>query len=305
MSENFMPSTISELVSKAETHGFMYLVDTGNMDSPPFSVKSEVAEIFQEISGDVQKSQYVDFLTGRPVRQVLFCKNDLQVSRNLNPDILSRCRMLTNWLPILSEDGVDVKKLLSTKDTSVKCDFCLASRQDVKINVNSPVVSAILYALSSKGCHYPSLEELEDEVRSILGSNFIRENFLNELLPMYFNGLIGVVHKDVHQKIATSYTDKDHLRSFSPARYLAARSQIAPNICHKLISLTAMQRYILVQFDGTKDTLAILEEVDNQISSGKMTAERDGKKISGALLHEHVREQISILQRAALFEESN
>jgi methyltransferase-like protein len=66
-----------------------------------------------------------------------------------------------------------------------------------------------------------------------------------------------------------------------------------------------MQRYILVQFDGTKDTLAILEEVDNQISSGKMTAERDGKKISGALLHEHVREQISILQRAALFEESN
>jgi len=262
LAEFYQPVYFYEFVETLKRHGLQFLSESEITAMSMHSFSKEVQELVNSLDSIEEREQYLDFLRGRFFRQTLICHQEVELNRQISPEILqdfyisSPIRAL-NENPNLTERKVE--KFVGRKGAGVEIDH--------------PLTKAALVYLNQIFANSVNFSELTENARQILEENGFQtddwekeKNILTQILwQMYYS--TGLVEINVRRsKISTNAGEKPKinrlaawqiLRGNALSTFLGTSIKIDDEISHYLIEL----------MDGTRTREELLEEMKSFVET--------------------------------------
>ncbi|MEO6809163.1 MAG: class I SAM-dependent methyltransferase [Isosphaeraceae bacterium] len=273
------PLYVHDFVERADAHGLQYLTDA-RFQTMPDNQPAETLQVLDSLAGDdpLGREQALDFLCNRAFRRSLLCHADVPLTHPPTPDSLASLRVST---------------LIGPASTSIDL-FSDAVEQfrgiqvPASLSTNNPLIKSALMVLFE---HWPRslpFEELRMRTYTLLarapGPN-----------PPPIDRDPGSLGAALLQGVAAGCVD---LHAFEPefntqiseqptaspwARTEAETSPRVTNLRHQIIELSGFDRLVLRQLDGRRDWYALLDALDEAVTSGEFPIHQDGQAITDNL----------------------
>ena len=134
------PFYFSEFVEFLDKNQMQFLAESQLFTMSIQKYSPEAKKFFETIDSLTGREQYIDFFTGRMFRQSLFCRKEINLNRNLSPQILDEFYLSSRLCPL-----ADQPDLLGDKPEKF-VDFF----QNEAIDINNPLTKTALYLLGKE-----------------------------------------------------------------------------------------------------------------------------------------------------------
>lgn len=273
------PFYVHDFVERAAAHGLQYLADA-RFQTMPDNQPATTVQALDSLAGDdpLGREQALDFLSNRAFRRSLLCHAGVDLTRPPAPEALGSLRVSTLVGPASSKidlfsDGVEHFRGMQVPASTT---------------TNNPLIKAALLVLFEHWPHSLPFEELRMRTYTLLarapGPNpppIDRDprSLGVALLQGFAAGCV-----DLHAFEPEFQTQISDQPTASPwARIEAETGVRVTNLRHRIIELSAFDRLVLRQLDGSRDWYAVLDALDEAVSSGEFPIHQDGQAITDNL----------------------
>ena len=271
------PVAVHDFAARAAAHGLQYLGDArfrAMADNQPPAVRA----VLDGLASDaVEREQYLDYLRNRNFRRTLLCREGVALTRPVSPAGVVRLRVATRVAPVSA--GTDLHP------TAVEQ---FRGEAGTVIATGNPLVKAALRVLAE---HWPRSLPFDDLHRLALArlvqatgaepAPADREpRTLAEALIQAFAA--DVVELYAHEPDFVVEIG-EHPTASPLARLQAEAGHRVTNLRHKVVPLSDFDRLVLRQLDGRRDWFAILDALDQAVSSGAFPLSQDGRPLTDPL----------------------
>ncbi len=266
------PLYFHEFVERARNKGLQYLGDSNFSAMTPHSFPDGARKALAKVPM-VQMEQYLDFLRNASFRNSLLCHADVELQRQIRPQILNRFQLALAQKPT----GFDLDPV-STATVEI-------SLKNGSLQTNAPLVKAAFLELESSWPHALSPDELFERSCQLLRDKArpedIRETQKRQVLAVVLlqTVLSGNIAAHVHPpRLCTSIADKPTADAF--VRLQAREGCMVTNLCHEIVGLSEVARQILVDLDGDHTLEALADTLKESIRRGDLNTSTDGEPIT-------------------------
>jgi methyltransferase-like protein/SAM-dependent methyltransferase len=270
------PIYFHQFAEQAEAVGLQYLAEAEFGVTAVENFPDNVRSMLQSVSRDViETEQYMDFLRNRAFRQTLLCRRERVIDRKPRMEQLLHLRVASS-----ARSETDV----STKDNS-KVVF---RRGSSALTTNNPTVKAAMLHLRSIWPKSIPFVELASIARSAAEQRPSAVN--SDVMSAATQDLAETMCRcfatsqiDLHaieSPFATTVSERPSATRL--ARIQATRSSSVTNRLHEIISLDDFQRRVLCSLDGTRDRVAQVALLTEQVLSGDLVMHHNGGRLVDA-----------------------
>ena len=269
LEEYNQPIYFHQFIERVQQHGLQYLgeADFGVMSTAGFPESAQA--MLRAVSANrVEMEQYQDFLRNRMFRQTLLCRSDQKIAVEPQIDALPRMYVASS---AKASGPVDLKSAQPNK----------FSTGDSQLTTTDSLVKAAMLELAAiwpRNIRFGSL--LAKAAARISGEAAVIDTSRNSAFgrrlaePLLKCYATGVVELSVSESNFRTEIDTKPVAD-SLARYQAAGGLPVTNRRHQTLNLSDFQRHVLASLDGTRDTGALLNEIQNLASSGRIIIQQD------------------------------
>jgi methyltransferase-like protein/ubiquinone/menaquinone biosynthesis C-methylase UbiE len=260
------PFYFHEFVKLAGEHNLQYLSEAEYYTMPLHQYPRQTVEMLNSFGDDIiRREQYIDFLLGRRFRQTLLCHADVQLNRQVEPQILRKFYIASSFKPVNKDADLTTNKPEKFRFPS-----------GTTAELDHPPTKIALAHLGQIWTDSIQFDELINIVRQKLEEKSVVsddwEKDLNTicsiLLELYTTGMVELrVHKpNVAREI-----------SEFPATTPLVRWQLRHSDTVTTLNITQVKvddsffRNLLLMLDGTRSRLDISKEFRQKISAGELS----------------------------------
>jgi methyltransferase-like protein/2-polyprenyl-3-methyl-5-hydroxy-6-metoxy-1,4-benzoquinol methylase len=250
------PVYFHEFAARADAKGLQYL---GPARFTPWEhhLPARTEEMLRPLSDRLLREQYLDFIGNRTFRRSLLCHAGIPMSSAPKAEAVQSLYVTGNVCP--SRPDLDVA-------SDVPEEFRAFS--EARVTTNRPMVKAALTILAQERPQAVPFSDLWIRVAERLTPSkdpvFGPRGLAEALVTCAQSNLIEV------RTAAASFTrtPSDRPLASSLARLQAARNEVVSNLCHQLVDVSDLERFILQHLDGAKDRDILRGLVTDAIISG-------------------------------------
>jgi methyltransferase-like protein len=125
LGECYRPFYFHEFASLLKENGMQFLSEAELHASSRQGVAAEYNALLDSLETVEEHEQYLDMLRGRVFRQTLFCRSDVQLDRDLKPDVMEKFFLSSSLRPVepLADIGANaVQKFANAKGHTMQID---------------------------------------------------------------------------------------------------------------------------------------------------------------------------------------
>ena len=279
------PVYFHEFCTRAARHGLQYLGDAEFASMVSTNFDSKVAETLQRVGRNiVAAEQYMDFVRNRQFRQSILCHSDIQLKRNLTPEIIEGFCVASRLAP--TSEGP-----LGTRDS---LEF--ANNIGARINTGEPIVKAALKALHQRSPQAVKFDELLAESIALIeaegatdaaqaGTN--KQQLADAVLKLYVGNLVELV-RDPY-RFEQTVSEKPVALSIS--RLQAERGRMVTNLRHEIVNLDVVAQALVPLLDGEHDRDALMEALVKKAQDGTLVLRANDQPITDEAQTRNVMQQ--------------
>jgi methyltransferase-like protein len=222
----------------------------------------------------LQQEQYKDFLQNQTFRSSLLCHQEITLDRRVTPD---KARPFHVGLT----DNLDCPKDLDIRDTRT---FTLQCPGKGKMTVGNRMVKSAILCLKKVFPNYVPFGELRQAALGELGlaADDTSPETGADVLGIAVMSAFGLGVFDICVHPPACATQWSGLPEATPlARYQAQTRSRVTNLRHEIVDLDDLSRHVVRRLDGRHDISAIVDSLEEAISSGKMTVRKQGQVVEG------------------------
>jgi SAM-dependent methyltransferase len=134
------PYYFHEFAEKLNEYGFQFLAEAQHFTMSTHDYPPEAKEFVEGLDNLIEREQYIDLLTGRTFRQTLFCRQEINLNHDPEPDILDSFYLSSRLTPV----SPDVNLLSSDPEKFAD------AYQDEAIEINFPLIKIALAILTQE-----------------------------------------------------------------------------------------------------------------------------------------------------------
>ena len=257
LNEFNQPFYFHEFIQAAEKHDLQYLAEADVAAMQTHNLTADIRQLIQSFGDDIiKREQYLDFARFRRFRQTLVCRREIELNRQLAPEILD-IFFISGQLRIVSENPVIAERApvkFVTPDNST-------------FEIDHPLTKAALVCLSQIWARSIGFDDLINHARQIIeSSNQISDaDFIAEkqrvktfFLQIY---TVGFIELHVHQfQFAMTISERPKVSDF--ARWQTPRGKIVTTPTGFNLPLDDdFKRALLPLLDGTLNKTQLLDRL--------------------------------------------
>ena len=273
LEENNKQFYFSDFMQKAQEKGLQYLSDCSLSSMYLGNMKKQVAEKLQEINDIVRTEQYMDFITNRRFRSTLLCHNEVVLNRSLNNDSIKDFAI-----------SLDIAAEKTIKDAVIEDNepmkFYFKGDKEQFITTTSPALKAAFYVLIENKGYPVGFKDLVNKADKLIKGNnkaVIEAELLKNGMNLVIKG-----YMDIHLQ----NKDKDKVKFNKPNVSKLVMHQVektannwVTNPSHAPISISFFDKFAIKYMNGKNTKEQILDELIKESAEGKITLNKDNKKI--------------------------
>lgn len=290
------PFYFHQFAERAAAHGLQYLGEAEFRTMLPGNFPPEVTKKLGQLAQDlIEMEQYMDFLRNRSFRQTLLCHQEVTLQRKMNPQRLPLFSMASRALPESAQPdiySVSIEKF-SAVDGAV-------------LTTDHPVTKAAMLYLAEVWPQAVPFTTLLTTARARLGAHATEELHvdaqllgLNLLTSYGYSGNLMEFH--LHAPDVVLEVSERPVAS-PVARLQAQSGSLTTNLRHERVYLDELDRYLLLQLDGSHTQTDLLEALlAGPVAAGDLKLKVDQPEHTRqVLLAEELEKKLHVLARAAL-----
>jgi methyltransferase-like protein/SAM-dependent methyltransferase len=253
LSEVNEPCYFHEFANQAASAGLQYLGEARVADMWTGALPNDARRFVETSGGDlIQQQQYLDFLTQRPFRQSLVCRDDVVLNRAIGADRLA---------------GLYVAAHLQSAAAPGAAVFRTPAGET--INTTSRATTAALAILGERWPRQVQFEELTALVAEREGR--LPAEVLGQIGPHLVKGHVaGIVELSLAPFACAHETGVERPQAWELARREVSRNGQVTNGRHECVTLEPLDREVLMLLDGQRDRNAIVDELLALERSGRL-----------------------------------
>lgn len=244
-----------QYLSEAEFHA----MSIGNF--PP-----DVRDFLADIDDVVKREQYLDFFRGRAFRQTLFCRKEIELNRQITPEILDKF-MVSSALQPVAENA----EITSTK--AVK----FVGAKGVGLEIDHPLTKAALVHLGKIWGRAIAFSELLEIAKKMAGNIADFEKESATMRAIFYQVFSNTDFIELHlfqPQANTEAGEKPKINNLSRLQMQQANN-VSTLLNLDLQIDDAISRRLLELMDGTRNKQQLLAEISSFIET---TDEIDNKQ---------------------------
>lgn len=264
-----------EFIERAQSYKLQYLSDCSLASMYLGNMPKNVIEKLQVINDIVRTEQYMDYIVNRRFRSTLLCHSDVKLNRALTNEDAKKFSMTLNVTPEKKIDEVNLT------DNAEQLKFFFNNSKDNSIGAASAGLKAILYTFAENLSNPLKFDDLVKKASSKLKSANAKEEIEKDLI----NNAMNLVIKGYIQ-IASESGNKDTVNLNKPKVseliiYQASKTSNnwVTNQLHVPVAINVFDKFAIPYMDGKRNKKQILELLLNDAKSGKITLNKDNRKL--------------------------
>jgi methyltransferase-like protein len=236
----------------------------------------EVRKMLASLEADqIETEQYLDFLRNRAFRETLLVRASLAPDWEIDPDRVRRLHIASEGKPVGKKEP-DIRSDAAT-------DY--RTRSGMGLTTRRPLLKAAMKVLADRWPGTIVFPDLLLAARALLGAapdDLAAEADARELAANLVNtyvssDLIELYGAAIHP---ARVTDRPVAMASARAGVATGATAVA-NQRHVLVTLSEMDRCLVPLLDGTRDRVALLDELTARVAAGGLQVQRDGVPVAG------------------------
>ncbi|HEX3868775.1 MAG TPA: class I SAM-dependent methyltransferase [Gemmatimonadaceae bacterium] len=283
------PVYFTDFVGRAARHKLGYLGDAAVWVScRPLPEWLKASGL---VAGDaIREQQYLDFLEGQQFRRSLLCHD------HLSP----RAKPAATSIPSL-HCSTQAVRIAPSADGLTATAEAFRSPEGSNVTTDEPVMLAVLRSLLDESPSMISFDELARRVDATPGAGVsspeARQHAIADaVLALAMGGFVDLRARCV----AIARRPSERPLATAPARLRAKETDLVGSLSHRTVTLSGIERFLLVQLDGTRARDDLLDLVERAVASGELGT--GGAALSGAELADRLERILDRFASSALLE---
>ena len=269
LEEHNAPCYFHQFVERLVPKGLQYLGEADVHTMLPRGLSEEVAQTLGRISPDiVALEQYMDFVRNRQFRQTLVCRADVELDRNLRPDLMPR--FMVGFGGELPEQELDLAP-------DVMQSF--PGLGETTIGSSMPITKAALAIAVER---WPDVTDFDTLVTDALAR--LVEHGIEDVTPEAASQQLAVdvlacfLQGTLELRVSRPTLCREpgpQPRASAFARWQASHGSFVTSRRHIRIDVDETTRLILTLLDGTRDHSAVTDALVEMLEDGRLALSLD------------------------------
>src|SRR5262245_1224207 len=259
------PVYFHEFHERAKAKGLQYLGEAAFLDMLAGYFPPEVEKTLHLLGVNlVQTEQYMDFLRNRRFRQTLLCHRGVPLNRSLNLECLEQMYVASAFQPRSAQPDLHSS---AVEEFRTSRGFSTSSSE--------PLVKAALLHLAEVSPAAVPFRDLPAAAQARLGRVPVHSSTANALTRSLLGCLLKCAAPNV---LEFSVNPSRFVMEISQrptttplARFQAAAGTAVANLCHRVVTLNAIDRQVLRHLDGSRDRAQLTRLVANCLDRDMLT----------------------------------
>lgn len=264
LSDIATPFYLHEVAEDAARHGLQYIADAAfslsRFERLPAPARERLASI--PVQDAVTREQYADFIEGRAFRESLFCHDNIELQRDIDPRCITGCHLGTSAKP---QDG--------TIDPAASGTVTFKTENGSTLTTDHRLSKAVVLVLGGVWPQTLSFADALDRALSLLGSEAdrVRANLDQEV-----DALVGLLFRafaagqfELHlypTRLTTTIAERPQASLL--ARRQAETALVVTNLRHRSVSMRdeTVRRFLML-VDGTRTLDELVSDLNAAIAT--------------------------------------
>lgn len=269
LEEHNAPCYFHEFAKRLVPKGLQYLGEADVHTMLPRGLSDKVAETLGRISPDiVALEQYMDFVRNRQFRQTLVCHTDVELDRNLRPEVMPE--FFVGFGGTLPEGDLDLApQVMQT----------FGGLGETSVGSSMPITKAALAIAVARWPDVTAFDDLVTAARARVAEAGLeaideaqaREQLAVDVLACFLQGTVElrVSRPSLVREGATRPRTSDF------ARWQARHGDFVTSRRHIRVDLDETTRLIVTLLDGTRDRAAVTDVLVEMLDDGRLSLSLD------------------------------
>jgi methyltransferase-like protein/SAM-dependent methyltransferase len=257
------PFYFHQFVEHAAQHDLQYLIEANFTSSFSDKLPSDASSFINQIANDaVEVEQYIDFVSNRTFRRTLLCHKEVQLTRQINPDLVGSLYVasLAKVLEVSDEnektENPDVERFRASDDATFATDHPLTkAAMHHLIDICPKVIS--FKTLLKAACDRLGIENVDETDAMVLKAGLLQAFTYSALLAE-----LRIHAPQFCPEISESPVANPL------ARYQSRYTGTVTNLRHEALKLPGLGRFILPFLDGDHTVDQILDMLVELVEQG-------------------------------------
>lgn len=298
LEEHNAPCYFHQFVERLVSKGLQYLGEADVHTMLPRGLSEEVAETLGRISPDiVALEQYMDFVRNRQFRQTLVCHADVELDRNLRPELIPR--FMVGFGGSLPEEALDL-----TPDVMQT----FPGMGDTTIGSSMPITKAALAIAVARWPDVTAFDTLVTDALARLADAGIELEAQSASQQLAVDVLACFLQGTLELRVSRPSLCRDpgpRPCTSAFARWQASHGSFVTSRRHIRVDVDETTRLIVTLLDGTRDPTAITDALVEMVEDGRLGLSLDDAPVEDlaaarAALADLVEQTLSHLGQLAL-----
>lgn len=276
------PLYFHQFAELAARHRLRYLGEARLTTMVPSNFGPEVQKALGVVAQDqIQAEQYLDFVRNRMFRETLLVRQEANMDWGIRPEAVHGLHVTT------SRRFPDI----SLSDVCSAAVVHYETKSGVTLATSNPVLKAAVRVLTERWPATVPFTELDQIVAQMLQKP---DDGKHALALAVLNTYVTSDVLELHAVPITAVTPTERPVAFGTARVqLMAGHQIVANCRHNQVQPGDLERRLVPLLDGTRDRVALVEELTRLAVAGELTVRQDGERVTdAAVIREAMREAL-------------
>ena len=282
------PVYFAEFAKRAAGHGLRFLAEA--RPSRQTHATATVRKAVAAANDVIRSEQYVDFVLGRTFRRTLLCHANIDVAHEPQTSAVQGLHFRARCVrvdPSEEDAGESVEAFRSAAEAT--------------LTTNNPLIRAILHELMVVSPSALPFAELQRRITARLASEPESIRALGSDLDAITSVLLQCTptgHIELRSQSSRFVTQAGKRPKASAlARFQASFDDTVTSLGHWAVTLSGMERFILLQLDGSSDRDQLIRTIEQAMMSGDLKVD---KPITRETLIEVLDDVLARLGRSAL-----
>lgn len=252
LEEDNNPVYFSQFAEHADRHGLQYLGEADVATMVDRNLPPQVSDTLVSYSKSaIELEQYMDFYSNRPFRETILCRQEVTLTRKIEPHIMQSLYIGSPAIPETSQFEID-----STDRVNFRChngalftsDHPLTKAAMLVLNENWPRMMSFKELVTESRTRLHNSQPVSPQEPQILAANLIRAYTYSQKL----------VSLRVHAPALQS-TVSDTPEAYLLARYQAMTTEVITNLYHERVRLDNFNHFLIRLLDGSRQLPQLVE----------------------------------------------
>jgi len=302
LEEDNNPVYFSQFIEHAALNALQYLGEADVASMVDRNLPPEVSDTLVSFSKNaVELEQYMDFYSNRAFRETILCRQQVNLTRKIEPEIMQSLFIGSSAIPVTSDVEIDKNARVSFRchDGAVfTSDHPLTKAAMLCLNENWPLMLSFAELVSQSHARLNDAQPLSPQEPQMLAANLLKAY-------TYSKNLVSLrVHTPALKQTVSKMPE-----AYPLARHQAITADVVTNLYHERVRLDNFNHYLLRLLDGSRQLSQLVDIfIDGPIANGLLKVkekDEDDNLISDPgrlreILTENIHNNLVGLSRSAL-----